>query len=201
MSHDSRNSDYLHAMGSTADFSSSTAIVNGVLDMPQESFTTTGDNSTQERPAASLTPEFPEPTVGAEVDCPGDSYMEASSLLSQNEGHQKIASSEIVSAVPPAGQRGGRRRPHRPEDRNCCCCDVKFERQGRSFNRRAVYTFTTAATVKWAFPESVVHDKSFLCETCAQLIRTKCKRKQTGKRCLWVKPPVAKQVSVVLWSL
>ncbi|TNN38306.1 hypothetical protein EYF80_051523 [Liparis tanakae] len=80
--------------------------------------------------------------------------------------------------------------PARPEDENCSSCRFAFERQGRSFNRRAVFTFTTPETVRWVFPEAAAaHDKSFLCETCAQVIRAKCRRKQNGKRTLWLIPP------------
>lgn len=115
--------------------------------------------------------ELPEPAVGAEVDCPGGTELD---LRSGEEPEQ--------GGAPP-------RRSKRPEDRNCCCCRLLFQRQGRSFNRRAVYTFTTPDTVRWVFPDSEVHEKSFICETCAQIIRTKGKRKQSGKRSLWLKPP------------
>lgn len=112
-------------------------------------------------PGSSSTTEV-EPAVGAEVECP---------------------------AVTPVS-RAGRRRPKRPEDENCSSCRFAFERQGRSFNRRAVFTFTTPETVQWVFPEAAAaHDKSFLCETCAQVIRGRCRRKQTGKRALWLIPP------------
>ncbi|XP_035485909.1 bromo and FHA domain-containing protein DDB_G0267958 isoform X2 [Scophthalmus maximus] len=137
--------------------------------------------------AAPLPVELPEPAVGAEVDCPGGNYVDAPPLPAQTGE----APPKTVAPVP--GQRGGRRRSSRPEDRSCSSCKAEFERQGRSFNRRAVYTFTTPDTVHWAFPGSAVHDKSFLCETCAQLIRSKCKRKQTGKRSLWLKPPATKR--------
>ncbi|KAM4741007.1 uncharacterized protein FYW61_002605 isoform 2-T3 [Anableps anableps] len=120
--------------------------------------------------------ELPEPALGAEVDCPG--------------GTEEEPAVSYVEAVP----RGGSRRSRRPEDRNCCCCRLLFQRQGRSLNRRAVFTFTTPDTVRWVFPDSEVHEKSFLCETCAQIIRTKGKRKQSGKRSLWVKPPEARKV-------
>lgn len=135
--------------------------------------------------------ELPEPAVGAEVDCPGGNDVEASSLPQTAEDSQKAAASELAGAsVAPGASRSGRRRSTRPEDRNCCCCKCEFERQGRSFNRRAVFTFTTPETVHWAFPGSTVTDKSFLCEICAQVIRSKCKRKHSGKRTLWLKPPV-----------
>ncbi|CAN9512048.1 unnamed protein product [Ophioblennius macclurei] len=120
--------------------------------------------------------DMPEPAVGAEVDCPVGTDLEMQ-----------------IGADAPAVPRFGRRRQKRPEDRNCACCRLEFERQGRSFNRRAVYTFTSPDTVSWAFPGCAVNDKSFLCETCAQVIRSKCKRKQSGKRSLWLKPPAAKQ--------
>lgn len=119
--------------------------------------------------------ELPEPAVGAEVDCPGGG--------------------EVDGDPPKPAARRGRRRPTRPEDRNCAGCKSEFEKQGRCFCRRAVYTFTNPETVQWVFPDSVVNDKSFLCETCAQLVRSKCKRKHTGKRYIWLKPPEVKQVS------
>lgn len=122
--------------------------------------------------------ELPEPALGAEVDCPGGTELD---LRSGEEPEQRGA--------PP-------RRSKRPEDRNCCCCRLLFQRQGRSFNRRAVYTFTTPDTVRWVFPDSEVHEKSFICETCAQIIRTKGKRKQSGKRSLWLKPPEAGKVCI-----
>lgn len=140
--------------------------------------------------------ELPEPAVGAEVDCPGGNEVDASSPPRTEEDPKRTAESGLVAAASSAVPRGGRRRPGRPEDMSCSCCKSEFERQGRSFNRRAVYTFTAPETVQWAFPEATVHDKSFLCETCAQVIRSKCKRKQSGKRSLWLKPPVTKQVCV-----
>ncbi|XP_068452039.1 uncharacterized protein [Clinocottus analis] len=117
--------------------------------------------------------EPPGPAVGAEVDCHD---VGPSALPHTEEDHRK-----------------NRRRPKRPEDMSCSACKFAFERQGRSFNRRAVFTFTTPDTVLWVFPDTVVHDKSFLCETCAQVIRSKCKRKQSGKRALWLKPPQTRQ--------
>ncbi|XP_054867007.1 uncharacterized protein LOC111582587 [Amphiprion ocellaris] len=138
------------------------------------------EQSAPVQPSASLPVEHPEPAVGAEVDCPGGNDAEPQKTV----------------LAPPAVGRGPSRRPRRPEDRNCSCCKLQFERQGRSFNRRAVYTFTTPDTVHWAFPGSVVHEKSFLCETCAQVVRSKCKRKQSGKRSLWLKPAVTKQSQV-----
>ena len=141
--------------------------------------------------------ELPEPAVGAEVDCPGGNDVESSSLPQTEGDSQKTAASEVADASVSSGAtRGGRRRSTRPEDRNCCCCKCEFERQGRSFNRRAVFTFTTPETVHWAFPGATVTDKSFLCEICAQVIRSKCKRKHSGKRTLWLKPPVCVCVCV-----
>lgn len=141
--------------------------------------------------SSSLQVELPEPALGAEVDCPGGNDIES----------QNGSDSRKTAATKPAAVSRGRRRPSRVDararqrDANCCCCKTEFERQGRSFNRRAVYTFTNTETVHWAFPGCVVHDKSFLCETCAQVIRSKCSRRQSGKRTLWVKPPVTKKVS------
>lgn len=152
------------------------------------------EQSLPEQPTLSI--ELPEPAVGAEVDCPAGNEIGASSLPHTEEDSQKTAACELAAAPAhaPGRSRGGRRRTMRPEDKNCACCRTQFERQGRSFNRRAVYTFTSPETVHWAFPEATVHDKSFLCETCAQFIRSKCKRKQSGKRSLWLKPPLVKQV-------
>lgn len=134
--------------------------------------------------------ELTGPAVGAEVDCPpvGTSFPQAED---EEEEEPKKSSDALL---PPCG----RRRNALPEDQNCACCGVLFERQGRSFNRRAVYTFTTPDAVQWAFPDATVHKKSFLCETCAQVVRSKCKRKQSGKRSLWLKPPVAKQVCLII---
>ncbi|KAM4583312.1 uncharacterized protein V3H82_007115 isoform 2-T2 [Fundulus diaphanus] len=115
--------------------------------------------------------ELSEPALGAEVDCPGGTEPEAG------------------GAEDPAVTRSSPRWSKRPEDRNCCCCRLLFQRQGRCFNRRSVYTFTTPETVRWVFPDSVVHEKSFLCETCAQVIKTRAKRSQSGKRQMFVKPP------------
>lgn len=160
----------------------------------QEGYATPPDTeqSAPGLPPASLPIELPEPSVGAEVDCPGGNDVEATSLpLQIDEDPPKSV------AVPPISRfRGGRRHPRRPEDRNCSSCRSEFERQGRSFNRRAVYTFTSPETVQWVFPDTVVNEKSFLCETCAQVIRSRCKRKQAGKRSLWLKPPVQKQSEV-----
>ncbi|XP_026161901.1 uncharacterized protein LOC113129902 [Mastacembelus armatus] len=163
----------------------------------QESFATPADpeQTAPGQPPASLPTELPEPPVGAEVDCPGGNDVEASSLsLQTKEAPQRSAPSG--GPVAHSCHRSRTRRVSRPEDKNCSSCKSEFERQGRSFNRRTVYTFTTPETVKWVFPDSVVHDTSFLCETCAQFIRSKCKRKQAGKRSLWVKPPVPKQPDV-----
>lgn len=173
--------DYAHAVATN--FTSIESTVDGVLTV-QGDFTEP-EQSTQGQPNLSV--ELPEPAVGAEVDCSGGN---------ETGDTQKAATSELVVAPSSGTSRGGRRRSTRPEDKNCCCCKTEFERQGRSFNRRAVYTFTTPETVHWAFPDSIVHEKSFLCETCAQVIRSKCKRKQSGKRSLWLKPPAVKQVRV-----
>lgn len=140
--------------------------------------------------------ELPEPAVGAEVDCPGGHEVEAPSQSETTGDPQKTPAFQLESAIPVSTLPGGNRRRNavrRPEDRNCCACKCEFERQGRSFNRRAVYTFSTPDTVSWVFPGVTVNDKSFLCETCAQVIRTKCKRKQNSKRSLWLKPPVTQQ--------
>ncbi|XP_058488815.1 uncharacterized protein LOC131461521 [Solea solea] len=181
-------------LDSNSTFSGRVAVNGGVA--PKECFTTQTEqkqSTAQGSSAASLTAEIPEPAVGAEVDCPGGNYVEASTLRPQTEEDTgKTAANQPVTIAPPSGG-GGRRRQHRPEDRSCCCCSVKFERQGRSFNRRAVFTFTTVATVQWVFPDSVVHNKSFLCENCAQAIRSNCKRKQNGRRSLWLQPPPPKK--------
>lgn len=134
--------------------------------------------------------ELPEPAVGAEVD------YEARSFKSE----ENAINTPACNTRSPAPGRGGRRRTMRPEDKNCSGCKIHFERHGRSFNRRAVYTFTTPETVHWAFPDATVHEKSFLCETCAQFIRSKCKCKQSRKRCLWLKPVVSKQVRARMMS-
>lgn len=132
--------------------------------------------------------ELPESVVGAEVDCPGGNDVEAQT------GGNPASDSEYVIAECPHAPRRGPRRPKRPEDVNCSSCKVPFQRQGRSFNRRAVFTFTNPETVQWVFPDSVVNEKSFLCETCAQVVRAKGKRKQCGKRCMWLKPPAPNKV-------
>ncbi|KAG7226844.1 hypothetical protein INR49_014194 [Caranx melampygus] len=171
----------------------------------QGGFSTAAEHgqNTPGQPSVSLTVELPEPAVGAEVDCPAGNYVGASTLPppppphSQTEDDlQKAAASEVSASIVAPGRGGGRRRTKRPEDKNCAGCKIEFERQGRRFNRRAVYTFTTPDTVHWVFPESAVNDKSFLCETCVQVIRSKGKRKQTGKRrFLWLKPPDTKQTN------
>ncbi|XP_029948644.1 uncharacterized protein LOC115389280 [Salarias fasciatus] len=137
------------------------------------------------QPGDALPIEMPEPAVGAEVDCPIGNDVEVQS------GAELQKTEELADFSVP--KRFGRWCPKRPEDQNCACCRMEFERQGRSFNRRAVYTFTSPDTVMWAFPGSAVHERSFLCEACAQTIRSKCKRKQSGRRSLWLKPPAAKQ--------
>lgn len=112
------------------------------------------------------------PVVGAEVVCPGEGSKRA------------------------AVKRRGKKRPNfrqtslpRPEDQRCSGCQEQFERQGRGFNRRALFTFTNLETASWAFPRAAdLHDQSFLCETCAQLIRSKCTKRQCGKRTLWIRP-------------
>lgn len=125
-----------------------------------------------------VSPDECAPAVGAEeVVCPGEG--------SQGEGKR----------------RGGKRRQKQscvacthPVEKRCCGCRMQFERQGRGFNRRAVWTFTTVETVRWVLPHaSELHDKSFLCETCAQLVRSKCRKRQIGKRAMWVKPMERKQ--------
>lgn len=140
------------------------------------------------RPTLSV--ELPGPTVGAEVDCPGGNEPGAASPPQTEDESKRTTASEFATV----SRGGGRRRSMRPEDRNCAGCKTEFERQGRSFRRRAVFTFSTPETVRWVFPDADVHEKSFLCETCAQVIRSKGKRKQSGKRSLWLKPPVREQV-------
>lgn len=200
--------DYAHTSDNNfnpteAPLSSGTPVADGGV-TAEESLPTPADpeQSASVLPSGSLPVDLPEPAVGAEVDCPGGNEVEASSLPLQIEAdHPKTAAPEIAITASPVLQRRGPRRPTRPEDRSCACCKSEFERHGRSFNRRAVYTFTTPETVQWIYPDSVVNDKSFLCETCAQVIRSKCKRKQTGKRSMWLKPPAAKQVCAIRQSL
>ncbi|XP_037108192.1 uncharacterized protein LOC119123299 isoform X2 [Syngnathus acus] len=103
---------------------------------------------------------------------------------------------EEKNQLPKAPVHRGRRRTKGQEDNMCSCCKDQFERQGRGFNRRAVFTFTTPEAAQWVFPDAgAISKKSFVCETCAQVIRTKCWRKNNGKRVLWLKPAVAKQAS------
>ncbi|XP_029682520.1 uncharacterized protein isoform X3 [Takifugu rubripes] len=147
----------------------------------REGFIAAPEQLVQEQFTVSV--ELPEPAVGAEVDCEARSF----------KSEENAINTPACNTRSPAPGRGGRRRTMRPEDKNCSGCKIHFERHGRSFNRRAVYTFTTPETVHWAFPDATVHEKSFLCETCAQFIRSKCKRKQSGKRCLWLKPVASKQ--------
>ncbi|XP_051932528.1 uncharacterized protein LOC127607861 [Hippocampus zosterae] len=106
------------------------------------------------------------------------------------------AGDEEVDCLPKVTVHRGRRRAKAQEDKMCCCCKGQFERQGRGFNRRAVFTFTTPEAAQWVFPDACgIGKKSFVCETCAQVIRTKCWRKNNGKRVLWLKPAAVKQVS------
>lgn len=189
--------DYAHAetdnsAAAVMSSPSGTSAANGVLTVAG-SFTDHVQGS-QGHPTLSV--ELPGPAVGAEVDCPVGNETGGSSPPQTEEDPQKSATSQPIAPPLSGRSRCGRRRSSLPEDKNCSCCKVMFERQGRSFNRRAVYTFTTPETVQWAFPDASVHEKSFLCETCAQVIRSKCKRKQSGKRSLWLKPPVIKQVCV-----
>ncbi|KAG7999395.1 hypothetical protein GBF38_000203 [Nibea albiflora] len=150
--------------------------------------------STEAPSSSTLSVELPEPTVGAEVDCLGGNDVEGAfsrATHRQSNRPKKTPRSRLPSELPgPSVVLRSRRRPKGPEDKNCSCCKAEFERQGRSFNRRAVYTFTSPETVQWVFPEAVVHDKSFLCEPCAQVIRRNCKRKQNKKKVLWLIPPV-----------
>lgn len=195
--------DYAHTAASnfiSTDASSDTPVADGVVNA-QQSFNAPSEPEQSVPGQPTLSVDLPEPAVGAEVDCPGGNDVEASSPLppQTEEDPHKTEASELAVSAPSSTSRGGRRRAKRPEDKNCSCCKSEFERQGRSFNRRAVYTFTTPETVQWVFPDSTVHEKSFLCETCAQVVRSKCKRKQSGKRSLWLKPPALKQVS--LWLI
>ncbi|XP_063766512.1 uncharacterized protein LOC134882631 isoform X2 [Eleginops maclovinus] len=161
----------------------------------EESFTTAAEPESSSLGQHTLPMELPEPAVGAEVDCPGGNVVEAFPPANTEEVPHKTDPCLLASTAPPS-IRVGRRRPKRPEDKDCSACHSEFERQGRSFNRRAVYTFSTPETVQWAFPGASVHEKSFVCETCAQVIRSSCKRRQSGKRTLWVKPPQTKQSEV-----
>lgn len=195
--------DYAHAEAPSSAVAlevpapSSASAANGVLTLAASFAEETHNSQVQ----GTLTMELTGPAVGAEVDCPPVGCETGASSPPQAEEEReeprKSSASQPVALLPPSARsRCGRRRNPLPEDKNCACCRVLFERQGRSFNRRAVYTFTTPDTVQWAFPDAAVHDKSFLCETCAQVVRSKCKRKQSGKRSLWLRPPVTKQVCV-----
>ncbi|XP_037620097.1 bromo and FHA domain-containing protein DDB_G0267958-like [Sebastes umbrosus] len=198
--------DYAHtntnSPSTEASSSSGTPAADGGGVTAQEGFTSAAEPSPL-LPAVVL----PEPAVGAEVDCPGVNDAAASPppplQTTGEEDHPKTEEAPDLAVVVGAPvMRVGRRRPKRPEDRHCAACRAEFERQGRSFNRRAVYTFTTPETVHWAFTETTtVHDKSFLCEVCAQVIRSKCKRKQTGKRTLWLKPTQTRQETRVTTTL
>lgn len=171
--------DYAHAATSNSTEATSPSVTpatdGGVT--PRESSPAAAESAhvAPEQPA--LPAELSEPAVGAEVDFPG--------------GGNDVGPPVDTRKTP--ARRAGPRRHRQPEDSACSACKGAFERQGRSFNRRAVFTFTNPQTVQWVFPDSAAQDKSFLCETCAQVIRSKCKRKQSGKRSLWLKP--AKQVS------
>ncbi len=162
----------------------------------QESFTAPVEPVLSAPGQPTLSVELSEQAVGAEVDCLGGNDVDASSPPPPSnvteESYHETSASEVAAST--SISRVGRRRNNRPEDKNCSCCKCEFERQGRSFNRRAVYTFSTPETVQWVFPDATVHEKSFLCETCAQVVRSKCKRKQSGKRSLWLKPPPVKPV-------
>ncbi|XP_039653220.1 uncharacterized protein LOC120557186 isoform X1 [Perca fluviatilis] len=191
--------DYAHTAASNltsteASSSSVTPAADGGVPA-QESFTTAAEPEHSSPGQPTLPVELPEPAVGAEVDCPGGNDVEVSSPPKTEEDPQEVDATKRVAAISPA-MGIGRWRPKRPEDKNCATCKFEFERQGRRFNRRAVYTFSNPETVQWVFPDATVNEKSFLCETCAQVIRNKCKRKQSGKRTLWLKPPQTKRVCV-----
>lgn len=181
---DTNEHDYAHSSAANLPPGEQDASAGGVapdgFSAPSEP-----DQTEQHDPSLSV-----DPTVGAEVDCADGNVVEIGSHTPNMEDNIRHA-----VTVPPMS-RDGRMRPKRPEDRNCSCCKSEFERRGRRFDRRAVYTFTNPDTVHWAFPGTSVHDKSFICETCVQMIRSKCKRKQTGKRPIWLKPPANKQVCV-----
>ncbi|XP_037535857.1 uncharacterized protein LOC119412894 [Nematolebias whitei] len=147
--------------------------VDGTLTEPDPSFCSPLQSSAP--PPQDL--QLPEPTVCSEVE-----------VLIEPEDPTPGAVSPL------RGSRRPRAPAKRPEDWSCTCCRLLFQRQGRSFNRRAVYTFTTPDTVRWLFPSSDVNEKSFLCETCAQVVRSKGKRKLCGKRSMWLKPPTPKKV-------
>lgn len=163
--------------------SSGAAAADGAASHAQEGFISPGEAE------PTLPVELPEPAVGAEVDCPGEPDVEDSAQPQTSGDPGKVAVFPPEPPCPPAGSSRRRSSARRPEDRHCCGCKREFERQGRCFSRRAVYTFTTPDTVHWVFPDITVTDKSFLCEACAQLIRSKCKRKQNTKRSIWLKPP------------
>ncbi|XP_072296073.1 uncharacterized protein [Eucyclogobius newberryi] len=117
-------------------------------------------------PAADCTP-----VVGAEVVCCGEGPQGQGKRRSKKKLNFNTLSS-------------------RAEDERCTGCRVKFERQGRRFNRRALSTFTNVETARWTFPQVAeeLQDTSFMCETCAQLIRSKYRKRQCGKRTLWTRP-------------
>uniref|UniRef100_A0AAV2MLF6 Uncharacterized protein n=1 Tax=Knipowitschia caucasica TaxID=637954 RepID=A0AAV2MLF6_KNICA len=111
------------------------------------------------------------PAAGVEVVCSGEG--------SHRDGRRRSKRMPNFKQPPP-----------RPEDERCSGCQVKFERQGRRFNRRALCTFTNVYTARWTFPQAAaeLQETSFLCETCAQLIRSKYRKRQCGKRTLWTRP-------------
>ncbi|KAK7899444.1 hypothetical protein WMY93_020297 [Mugilogobius chulae] len=111
------------------------------------------------------------PAVGAEVVCSGE--------VPQGDGRRR---SKRRLNFKPA--------PSRPEDERCTGCRVKFERQGRRLNRRALGTFTNVETARWTFPQVALElqDSSYMCEACAQLIRSKYRKRQFGKKTLWIRP-------------
>ncbi|KAM8917790.1 uncharacterized protein AB9W97_003631 [Spinachia spinachia] len=164
------------------DYAHAAVIDSTSTEATSPSVTPAAESSTAAAQSAHISPEQPtlpaEPTVGAEVDCSGGVIDVGASVPQRTE--------EDTRKTP--ARRAGPRRHKQPGDVTCSTCKVAFERRGRSFNRRAVFTFTNPETVRWVFPDSAAQDKSFLCETCAQVIRNKCKRKQSGKRPLWLKP-------------
>lgn len=184
--------DYAHSAASDFTSTETPSSSGGVTE--HESFTASVEPEMDAPEQGNLSIELSEQAVGAEVDCLGGNDMDASSPLPPPPHAEENSQKTVTSRVAPTNlTRCGRRRVNRPEDRSCSCCKSEFERQGRSFNRRAVFTFSTPETVQWVFPDATVNEKSFLCETCAQVVRSKCKRKQSGKRSLWLKPPAAKQ--------
>lgn len=131
-----------------------------------------GDTEDSQPNQASSSAAVCAPVVGAEVICSG-------------EGSQKTAVKRRGKKIPNFRQTSS----CRPEEQKCSGCQEQFERQGRGFNRRALFTFTNLETARWAFPRATdLSDQSFVCESCAQLIRSKCKRRQCGKRTLYVRP-------------